>query len=368
MYVRLYEEKSIRIRLTVYYAALITVSVVYLALRYSVLSESGKVSQFTFDLDGVMRLIEYLCLSARYLVLPFPQPFYFQYPAGGIAITADYLIGGALLTGAVYLYLVRPGARFPLLWIAALLAPTSLLAFHEFGLFTLRFLYPPTVMAAVLASAGLQFLRQRHRAADLYVGAVIVSSFFAASLSAARDFNDVESFASKVLNYDHTHGGSYASLGKHHLEKGSFAAAERAYTTGARNAARESDRLALSESLALLYANAGDYHKSLSIYRQIASSPEMRTAALIGIGNSYWMLQDHERALAHYREAISLDDSNFDALFNYALLSEQVGDADEAASAYRSLLALPPTRTRAGQIRQAKLRLQRLQRQLDQAQ
>jgi hypothetical protein len=130
----------------------------YAILRLAALPRAGV--EWTSDHLAAPSALGVLGTYVRLLVLPFPLGFQRAIEIDGTLLRPEFLPGYALLVGAAVLFVRRPEARPPLLWIFVFLLPVSGLfpvPLCEPGVwhFGERFLYIPSAGLAALAGAAL---------------------------------------------------------------------------------------------------------------------------------------------------------------------------------------------------------------------
>ncbi len=67
---------------------------------------------------------------------------------------------------------------------------------------------------------------------------------------------------------------------------------------------------------------------------ELSVLPEGSAAQRIALGNEALMQKRYETAIEHYRRALAVDATSFQALFNLALAYQQLGQNEEARSWY----------------------------------
>jgi tetratricopeptide (TPR) repeat protein len=294
----------------------------------------------TVSAMGFYRLAEQVCLSVRYILLPWPLPFFFAYPEGGIAGVLDLTIALAGLGMAALLFVRSPRARFGLVWIALALAPTLPLAFHTHGVFALRFLYLPLMGAAFLVADRSAPLPAKRRALVAAAGAIICVLFAGGTVTGLRDWRDEGVFFAKLEREMPGEVWSYEGLGRHYTRKRQLTEAADAYRRGIERVTAPEDRFSLAKRLGLQYAGLGRFRDALEAYK-LMNHITPGAESLVGIGNCLWSLGENEGALAAFGAAIEADPANSLALANYAQLSADLDLEEQARASYERLLSLP---------------------------
>lgn len=86
----------------------------------------------------------------------------------------------------------------------------------------------------------------------------------------------------------------------------------------------------------------GDIDTATSIYGRILQKSPDSVAALIGIGNTLYVVSDYTRADVNYRKALALDAKAVQALIGIARVAIQKRRFDDAIASYGKVLALQP--------------------------
>jgi hypothetical protein len=76
---------------------------------------------------------------------------------------------------------------------------------------------------------------------------------------------------------------------------------------------------------------------------KITQYPKYRDLGWTGAGNAPWMLHRNDEALETHRNAIDSNPKYFDAICNYAVLTESLNRNDKVAWVYQRLLTLSLT-------------------------
>jgi hypothetical protein len=323
------------------YLGYIMIAILYLATRSMVLEgvlDGASPWQFTFD--DIYRCVEYAATYTRILVLPYSIPFTMRHVPGGLASWFDILVGVSIIVAALILFVRQSTSRLALTIIFIPMAVPVLLAFHPLGLFAARILYVPLAGLALLVAP----IVDKHIQSLLGRGVVLSVLILLCAITITVNiphWRDYRNWANYVLKYDESYAAGWVELAKYHLDRKEEGIAIEIYRRALDNMNDPDDEVMIREHLGLLYADLGLFEKSLDQYQQIANKTKYSHIGWTGVGNSLWMLKRNEEALSAYRNAIQSNPEYFDAILNYAMLSENNKQLDQAAWAYRKLLALP---------------------------
>jgi tetratricopeptide (TPR) repeat protein len=325
------------------YAVLFAVAAAYLLARslalHAVLPAGSNL--FQISAEAVSRLAEYALLYGRFLAVPWPVPYYLRHIPEGVA--EAYEIGiGAIVVAALMLAVLSRRTRFAVLWMILTLAVPLLLALHDKGHFAVRFLYLPAAGGAVLAGAVLLDLkRQWPRSATLAaLGLAVTLAVLTHAETLA--WHSQETWARKVIAFDPRAATGWLALGRFHDRRGDGNKAVGSYREGMQRASPASEKVKIAEVLGLRYADERKFAESLDIFRWISEQKSFEAKGLLGVGNNYWMLRRYEDARDAYEQARRFAPTDLLLLYNLGLLSEQLGQAANAAKYYGELLRLAP--------------------------
>jgi len=340
------------------YLGYIIVALSYLVTRSVVLQGVlDGASPWQFTLDDFYRSVEYAATYFRSLVLPYSIPFTMRHVPGGFASWFDIVAGVSIIAAALVLFIRQNSSRLALTIIITPLAIPLILAFHNLGLFAARFLYVPLAGLALLVAPTMDKYVQSRFAYGAVVSGLILLSVFTITVHVPH-WRDYRNWANYVLKYDGSYAAGWVELAKYHLDRKEQDTALEVYQRALSNVTNPDDEVVIRENLALLYAGQGKYEQSLIEYQQIANISKYSYIGWTGVGNSLWMLKRNDEALTAYRNAMKSNPGHFDAIYNYALLSESANQPGQAAWAYRKLLTLPlkPTQNSAARRAQNFLR------------
>ncbi len=312
----------------------------YLLLRGVVLHDPKAGSAFVFSMTRGLRLLEYIALAFRYLLWPWPQPFFFIHPeVSGIASPGEWGVGLLALGGALVLFVRRSEVRPGLLVLACFLAPPMALAFHEAGTFALRFLYVPALGLALAATAlADHWLTSPTRTvlASLWILPALVGIQMG-----IQGWQGEATFYRRALDSNPNDTAGYIGLAGFHRQNGNMEEAFRLLYQGLERTNPGSRRDGLVLHLATHLGKSGQTQESMRLYRMLANQPRTRVAGLVGLANNYLVLGLHESAIPLYGEAIQRNPGNVIALQNLGRLFENLGRNEKAAVIYQQMLALP---------------------------
>ena len=322
---------------------------IYLFLRARIVEGTG----LHFSYKGLFRIFEQIFLTIRYLFIPSSQPFYFNYPEGGIAEPLDFAIGlfGIIIISVLFVRYRQ--FRFGIVWILLTMMPTLLLAFHSSGVFALRFLYSTVVGMAIVLSCLFDFWVNQKPVLVKTASLIIIGIFFTVTIVALPDWSKEKRFYMKVVESNTKSLSGYEGLATHYKRKRDSENVISTYILGLRNVTSDDERISLTENLAQYYADIGRFSESLATFHELNRlSPGTRS--LLGIGNNLYMLGKAEDALPFYKKAILIDPQNSLLLANFALVNGSLGRVDEAIKYYKKVLDLPVDKIDAAAAIQAK--------------
>jgi hypothetical protein len=323
------------------YLGFIMVAVLYLITRSVVLKgvlDGASPWQFTFD--DIYRCVEYAATYSRILVLPYSIPFTMRHVPGGLASWFDIMVGVSIIVSALILFVRQSTSRLALTIIFVPMTVPVLLAFHPLGLFAARILYVPLAGLALLAAPVVDKHIQSLSGRGVVLSVVILLCTITITVNIPH-WRDYKHWSNYVLKYDESYAAGWVELAKYHLKRKEAGIAIEIYQRALNNIDDPDDEVMIREHLGLLYADQGQFEQSLIQYRQIANNIKYSHIGWTGVGNSLWMLKRNEEALSAYRNAMQSNPNYVDAILNYALLSENTKQMDQAAWAYRKLLTLP---------------------------
>lgn len=326
----------------------------YLIIRAAVLDRSSMGSDFSFTIDNGRRWLEFLTLSFRYLFVPWPQPFYLRYPAEGLIQAWEWITGVTVLLSMIVTAWRFPPLRWPLMWIVLTLMPPLALAFHVEANFALRFLYLPAVGFVLYLMALWRQLPPMMLPISVY--AVVLASMIPVAVSGWN--NERTLYERTIIGNPNDYGG-YIGLARYWSERGDATRVEAIYLHALQNPALV-QRAAIMESLALHFAEQKRYEESLNLYRRMLPLAARKAPAWVGVGNNLWMLQRLSEAKQAYERALQANPQHADALFNFAAISEVMGDKQDAIMGYQRFLQIRSNNADAT-VQRVRRALQRLQ-------
>ncbi len=326
----------------------------FVVVRGAVVGGTG----LAFSGVGLVRSLEQSLLTARYLLVPWPNPVHFSYPVGGVASWLDIALGAAATALFVALFVRRPDLRFWVLWGACTSAVTLLLGFHEVGVFALRFLYLPSVMMVAIGVAVTGALRSTQPGSAFVVATLVLGCFTFLTGRSLGDWRSEETLWSKVVAQDSARAVGYLGLGLHYERIESFETVLGSYRLGLERVAEEDDRSELLRALAQQLAKLERYEESLRAYTEW-NELEQNAEALLGMGNSSWMLGRIADARQLYADALELQPEHAVILANAAALAAREGDVAEARRLYERILSSPDADAHPEAVRNARAFLSR---------
>lgn len=312
----------------------------YAMARSTVASSSG----LQLDLAGMERLAEFTVLAGRHVLFPWPQPVWFDYPAGGMAAPIDWVLGGLFLLTLGWAVIRHKQIRLPVLMAVLAFLPPLLVAFHPGkGVFALRFLSLPLTGLVVAGAALITVAAEsRTRAFAFAVGVVALVAVAGVAVEARQWKND-DALGAKFLATVPASAAGYNLRAAWATRNGKANEALVWSEKAVGSAAGGEPRAHALENLALAYKGLERYPDSLAAYRQMTDTSILhyRALAWVGVGNNLWVLGRLDEALDAYRKADFADPENFLAVYNLGNILETMGRPDEAAAWYEQALALP---------------------------
>lgn len=266
------------------------------------LALGGGGAEFGLELSGpnLGRLADILAYTPQGLAAGTPQPYYFGRVPEGFA---TWLAApSALLLAAAAWAAPRRLALIGLGWLGLFLLPALLLAFDRQSAFATRMLYLPSAGAALILAGGLGRLGPRLARPVLAAAALGLGGLAVHHLEVWRDDG---AFYRHVTASSPASASGYAGLARHHLRDGDIAAAEAVYTAATTMVAKDSDRLSLVESHALLLAEQGRLAEAAGRFQLLAEQPLSRAEGLVGLGKIAWAQGDLVRAAALFRQTLA---------------------------------------------------------------
>jgi TolB-like protein/Flp pilus assembly protein TadD len=124
--------------------------------------------------------------------------------------------------------------------------------------------------------------------------------------------NRAEEFAATAIRLDPTYGYAYAALGKVHVQNWREAAAEEAFNRAVELSPNDPETLI---EFAWFNSFMGRHEQAIQAAERVLDLDPDNADLRSRVGSVYGMAQDHDRALAIYREGMALDPSHsFNAL------------------------------------------------------
>lgn len=313
----------------------IVLAVMYLMIRGRVLEVSEGLD---LHMDGIPFLIEFIAGYVKLLLIPWPLNYYFSVQAGTVVSRAETVLGWIVLLTALYgtarYWRREPLVAFGVAWVVVTLAPTLIWAFHEYPVFAVRYLYPPSIGLTLILARGIQMSRSRWP--SVTIAGVIVVALSYASLTAIknRDWSNEEQFFTSALavpaHIDKVHAIPLAMLGRYYFEHNMPEAALR-YFNDAEKIGDASTRAYCNESMGLIYGERGDYARSTEYYLRAYQIRPKKSSVLVGLGNNAYATHDLQQALRYYLLAYESDPKNRGASYNLSLVYAALGDMVNAA-------------------------------------
>ncbi len=338
------------------YVILLAIAGGYLVIRAVALTSTlpdGE-SHFEMSVESLSRLVEYALLYARFLAVPWPVVDYMRHVPGGVANGYDIFIGAVAAAGMVYGVLRHREGRFAVIWMVFALAAPLLLALHANGQFAVRFLYLPAAGGAVFATIFLTAVKKHWQWVwpSLPIGLAVILTTL--TVVETQTWRSQEAWAKKIVSLDPGAIGGWIALLRYHLYLGEVPKATAVYREVMNQDLPVSDKTQAAEMLGLHYADERKFAESLEIYRWISEQEGFEAKGLLGVGNNYWMLRRYQDARDAYEQARRFAPADLLLLFNLGLLSEQLGDASDAAKYYGDLLRLAPNWSNAQALARAR--------------
>jgi hypothetical protein len=277
---------------------------------------------------------EFAVQGIRGLVVPWPQCFYVEAPAAGMATGLSYLAFAVALVFTVLAVVSRGplrGVVFPALtcfgagWLLSLSG-----AFNLPPRFAPRSLYLPSAalsifVAAVLARHGARVASSAGRlVGGTLLAALLVLTFLQTAMWDSDDsvFERAVTCFPEATAHQENHGESLE-------RRGDLVQAETSYRRAAGTAVGEPKVVNL-ENLARVLAGQGKLDAAEETLETAVGLAPERSSLWVGLGNVAFARGGLERAQEHYRRAVGLDDTNYEAVYNLALTLSRLGRVEEA--------------------------------------
>ena len=314
----------------------------YFAIRKGVLHEMTPLDMSS--LSGWRTGLSFAMAYVEYLFIPWPQLVYAAVPESGIVTPS----GGALtlVLGAAILALFRLQVPqkwlliFGVVWIALTLVAPIVAAFTPRPLFALRTLYLPSVGISILAAWMVAVPLRSHRSAALAGLSLLIMAAVPATFMANRDWLVHTKVYEKILSVTPGALGTALSLAEEYEKQGDAPAAERVLLQAADYAQDDTSRITLYERLGLLYGIRGAITQSEQYYKKVLELTPNRSSAWVGLGNNAWAREDFPAALNAYLTAERADSTNYEAIYNSALVYGRLGNQSKAIEYFQRASAL----------------------------
>ena len=226
------------------------------------------------------------------------------------------------------------------LLLALTLVAPIVAAFTPRPLFALRTLYLPSVGINILAAWVVAVPLRSHRSAALAGLSLLIMAAVPATLMANRDWLVHTKVYEKILSVTPGALGTALSLAEEYEKQGNAPVAERVLLQAADYVQDGTSRITLYERLGLLYGIRGAITQSEQYYKKVLELTPNRSSAWVGLGNNAWAREDFPAALNAYLTAERSDPTNYEAVYNSALVYGRLGNQSKAIEYFQRASAL----------------------------
>ncbi len=310
---------------------------VYMLMRTLALGESVRWSAFDLSFS---RAIDLALGYSELLALPAKVPFYILTPEYSVSSFLGWF-GAAIvfvLAGfALYVFDLerRKTLFFSAGWFIGFSWQAALLMFYMGGYFSARFMYVPSVGAAVFAAALYSYLSTNHERLKAPIAAacmLVIAGYGWVAWKEIPAWRSNESIYNKVIESAPENPEGFNGLGHFYLEQENHAAAERNFLIALQKAKTPQARLESLAPLGMIYGMANNLAQSERYFREAVQIEPGNLVALTGLGNLAWVRGQVYEAIAWYEKALASQPENYEAAMNLAMAYEQSGQTERAAS------------------------------------
>lgn len=309
----------------------------YWVARSSALGESGKPG--ILDVSKFSRAIDFALGYSEMVVLPAGIPFYLRPPEHSVSSALGVI--GAITIAALIVFSWRtfnPDKRkilaFSLCWTLGFSWPAVLMMFYMEGFYSARFLYVPTVGAAIFAAIFYEYISTtypRFKLSAVILGMLIVLTYGFITWKEIPDWRDDGAIYGKIARIAPESSNGFSGLGQFYLRKEDYAAAEKNFLLALEKTRLPQDKVSTLVALGTIQGVANNLPLSGRYLREAVQIDPKNSEAWAGLGNLAWMQGQLYEAISCYEKAIFFRPKNYEAIINLAMVYEKLGQPERGA-------------------------------------
>ncbi len=363
----------------------IIITLIYIAIRYAVLSAFGPQKDLSFTPDAGLyerffTITVVIGYYIRLLFLPFNLTVDYVFPKI-VSLNLPVLIYGGIFIFSLIIMLIsyKRSRRFSfaiLLFFITLLPVTNIIPIGE--LIAERFLYIPLISFSLLIGAGTDYFFNRFqlrlaRGAGALFLAVLLAFYSLLTISRNYDWKDAftlwkatiytmpassvahnnlgveyskrEQYVDAIVEYKKAielspaYSHALTNLGDAYLKTGLTDEAIDFYKKAIK---AEPDFATAYNNLGYAYFEKGLYKEALIEYRKAVELNSKDPLFYNNMGNLYASMKRFDDAVNEYKKALAIESKDANAYNNLGLVYAQQGMFDEAEAEVRKALAIDP--------------------------
>ena len=309
----------------------------YLVARSFALGESGKPG--VLDISKFSRAIDFAMGYSELLVLPTGVPFYLQPPEHSIssALGVVSVVAIAMLIAFSWRSFNperRKTVAFSLCWLIGFSWPAILMMFYMDGYYSARFLYVPTVGAAIFAATFYEHISTTYpglKMPAIMTSMLIMLIYAVITSKEIPAWRDDEAIYGKISRLAPESSGGFSGLGQFYLQRENYVAAEKNFLLALERIKNPQDRVSVLVALGSIQGMANKLALSERYLREAVQIDPKSSEAWAGLGNLAWMQDRIYEAISCYEKAIFIRPGNYEAAMNLAMAYEKIGQPERGA-------------------------------------
>jgi tetratricopeptide (TPR) repeat protein len=230
---------------------------------------------------------------------------------------------------------------FGILWTVGFFFPVSGFFPVSSAIVAERFLYLPSIGAAVIVGCGIEKLAVSNKARNtaLFVCAALILAMAFGSRKRSEVWRDDFTLAGDMQRSTPESTEGYSLMGLALMKAGRYEEAINNLIEASKLAPWDFDILL---NLGVALDKKGDALRSIQLFKKVISADPANFRAYNNLGNVLSRQGRHEEAVSAYRDALAIDPRHANAHYNLAIVLGGLGAAEESAAHYLKALSLEP--------------------------
>ena len=314
----------------------IMIVAVYMVARSLVLGGAGVAEGI--DFSQISRAIDFALGYSGMLMFPFNIPFYILPPEHSVSSALGWVGAILMVVLAGFSWRAFDTDRrkvfvFSLVWALVFFWPAILLAFYTPGFYAPRYLYVPSVGAAIFVAVFYDYVNAVYPRLITPFAAIctlIVASYGYLTWKEIPVWHDNGTIYKKVADEAPENAVGFLGLGQYYLNHDKYSEAERNFLLALQKAKSPKSCVECLVALGTINGINNNLSQSEYYFQQVVKIDPGNSEGWSGLGNLAWIRGQTDQAITFYEKALSIRPNNYETAMNLATAYDKTGQTQRA--------------------------------------